>query len=223
MAAGNVTIGAYAGGQDPATLVLDAPIASHLSSGSTGAKINAAGSSADPLANPTSTYATPATVGYVIGHSLGNTGASLAGNVTVGAYAGGEDPATLLLASPANKLATDSTGRVILQPTQTGVTIPTVTTVTNEITASAIASVILSNPSHPLVTDNSGNAQISLTQAIPTTNTPQTTGDSLNAARAQGFGKWQLVGTTLTLFGPDGSTAVRTFTLDSATAPTQRA
>jgi hypothetical protein len=141
----------------------------------------------------------------------------------VGAYAGGEDPATLLLASPANKLATDSTGRVILQPTQTGVTIPTVTTVTNEITASAIASVILSNPSHPLVTDNSGNAQISLTQAIPTTNTPQTTGDSLNAARAQGFGKWQLVGTTLTLFGPDGSTAVRTFTLDSATAPTQRA
>jgi hypothetical protein len=47
-------------------------------------------------------------------------------------------------------------------------------------------------------------------------------GDALNAARAQGFGKWVLSGTTLTLYAPDGATAVRTFTLDSATAPTQR-
>ena len=61
------------------------------------------------------------------------------GNVTVGAYAASEDPATLLFLNPANKLATDSSGRVLLQPTQAGVTIPTVTTVTNQLTAAQIA------------------------------------------------------------------------------------
>jgi hypothetical protein len=45
---------------------------------------------------------------------------------------------------------------------------------------------------------------------------------ALNAARAQGFSKWVLSGTTLTLYAADGTTTVRTFTLDSANAPTQR-
>ncbi len=39
-------------------------------------------------------------------------GYSLAGNVTVGGYATGQDPATLILVTPANKLATDSGNRV---------------------------------------------------------------------------------------------------------------
>lgn len=64
--------------------------------------------------------------------------------------------------------------------------------------------------------------QIDLTQAVPTSNTAHTIGDALNAARAQGFGKWVFSGTTLTLYAEDGSTVVRTFTLDSATAPTRR-
>lgn len=63
---------------------------------------------------------------------------------------------------------------------------------------------------------------LDLTQAIPASNTAQTVGDALNAARAQGFGKWVLSGTSLVLYAGDGTTAVRTFTLDSATAPTQR-
>mgnify|MGYP003385620497 CR=1 FL=1 len=63
---------------------------------------------------------------------------------------------------------------------------------------------------------------LSLTQAVPTSNTAGTVGDALNAARAQGFGKWSLSGTTLTLYASDGTTAVRTFSLDSATAPTSR-
>jgi hypothetical protein len=70
--------------------------------------------------------------------------------------------------------------------------------------------------------NSSGLIQLDLTQAIPTSNTAQTTGDAFNAARAQGFGKWVLNGTTLTLYAPDGATAVRTFTLNSATAPTSR-
>ena len=90
-------------------------------------------------------------------------------------------------------------------------TIPTVTTttsVTNGVT----------------VTTNNDKTGYSLNlgQSVPTSNTAQTVGDALNAARAQGFGKWVLSGTTLTLYAADGTTAVRTFTLDSATAPCQR-
>lgn len=69
---------------------------------------------------------------------------------------------------------------------------------------------------------NSGNVPIDLTQSVPTSNTAQTVGDALNAARADGFGKWTTSGTTLTLYAADGTTVVRTFTLDSASAPTSR-
>lgn len=64
---------------------------------------------------------------------------------------------------------------------------------------------------------------INMTTAVPTSNTAQTVGDALNAARAQGFGKWGLVGTTLTLYAADNVTVVRTFTLDSSSSPTSRA
>lgn len=63
---------------------------------------------------------------------------------------------------------------------------------------------------------------LDLTQAVPTSNTAQTVGDAFNAARAQGFGRWVLSGTTLTLYAGNGTTVVRTFTLDSATVPTSR-
>ncbi len=63
---------------------------------------------------------------------------------------------------------------------------------------------------------------IDTTQAIALSNTANTLGDCLNAARAQGFGKWAIVGTTLTLYANDGTTSVRVFTLDSSTAPTSR-
>lgn len=66
------------------------------------------------------------------------------------------------------------------------------------------------------------SSQLDLTQAVPTSNTANTIGDCLNAARAQGFGKWTVTGTTLRLYAPDGTTVVRTFTLDSETSPSQR-
>ena len=46
--------------------------------------------------------------------------------------------AAVILASPSNLLSTDSSGRVLLQPTQTGVTIPTVTAVSSTIAANVI-------------------------------------------------------------------------------------
>lgn len=57
-------------------------------------------------------------------------------------------------------------------------------------------------------------------------NSASATGNSLRAsakaAWAQGFGRWVLSGTTLTLYGTDGTTAVRTFTIDDADNPTIR-
>lgn len=84
------------------------------------------------------------------------------------------------------------------------------------------ASLIVSDLLNGRWQDRVGAGPLDLTQAVPTSNTANTVGDALNAARAQGFGKWSLSGTTLTLYAPDGTTAVRTFTLDSATAPTSR-
>jgi hypothetical protein len=54
---------------------------------------------------------------------------------------------------------------------------------------------------------------IDLTQAVPTSNADNTVGDSLNAARAQGFGKWVLdpSAKTLKLYAPDGTTVIQTF------------
>jgi hypothetical protein len=96
------------------------------------------------------------------------------------------------------------------------------TTVTpTSFTASALPSggITLSQLQETLA---SGITTLDLTQAIPASNTAQTLGDALNAARAQGFGKWVLSGTTLTIYAADNTTVVRTFTLDSATAPTMR-
>lgn len=61
-----------------------------------------------------------------------------------------------------------------------------------------------------------------LATAVPNSNTAGTVADAFNAARAQGFGKWVLVGTTLNIYGADGVTIVRAFALDSALAPTTR-
>ena len=91
------------------------------------------------------------------------------------------------------------------------------------LTTTTIAAAILAAPSQLLQTDSSGNALISLAQPVGmTSNVGNSVGDCLNAARAQGFGRWALAGTTLTLYGSDNTTVVRTFTLDSATSPTER-
>jgi hypothetical protein len=69
-------------------------------------------------------------------------------------------------------------------------------------------------------TEIAGN--VNMAQAVPVGNTANTIGDCWNAARAQGFGKWAISGTTLNMYAPDGSTIVRSFTLDSSSAPTSR-
>jgi hypothetical protein len=147
----NVTVGAYATGQDPATLVLDVAASGHNSTNTIGNKINSAGSAGDPWSttipgsyvagtagailggnldakvSTRSTFAggavasvtSPVTVGTnndKTGYTLtasqtfsttGSVGsvtgsvAAVSANVTVGGYASGQDPATLVLDSPA--------------------------------------------------------------------------------------------------------------------------
>lgn len=62
---------------------------------------------------------------------------------------------------------------------------------------------------------------LDLTQAIANGPTIGTVGYALVAGESQGAGDWTLVGTTLTLKRRNGSTFI-TFTVDSATDPTQR-
>jgi len=76
---------------------------------------------------------------------FGPSQAAIAGNVTVGGYAASQSPDYYILATPnssGNRLTTDTSGRVTLQPVQSGVTIPTVTTVTNQLTQSQIATAV---------------------------------------------------------------------------------
>ena len=81
----------------------------------------------------------------------------------------------------------------------------------------------LSNNDKAMITYKFSQEQtLDLTQAVPTSNTTQSVGDALNAARALGFGKWVISGTTLNLYAPDNTTIVRSFTLNSATEPTAR-
>jgi hypothetical protein len=65
-------------------------------------------------------------------------------------------------------------------------------------------------------------SQLDMAQSVPTSNTAHTIGDALNAARAYGFGKWVISGTTLSLYASDNTTVIKTFTLDSGSYPTSR-
>lgn len=71
----------------------------------------------------------------------------------------------------------------------------------------------------------SGTMVLDLTQPVPVNGSaPNSVGDCLNAARAQGFGTWSLdsVRKTITLYAPDKTTVVRIFDLDSVVSPAVR-
>jgi hypothetical protein len=68
---GNVTVGSYAAGQDPATLVLDVAAAGHNSASSIGAKINAAGAASDPWSIALPGAYAAGTAGALLGNRSG--------------------------------------------------------------------------------------------------------------------------------------------------------
>lgn len=125
---GNVVVGGYAAGQDPATLVLDVAIAGHEGAGSVGAAIAAAGGSGDPWATALPGSYAAGTAGYIVGHNLdaaistrstfaGGSVASVTGNVggnvvgSVGSISGVSFPTNF------GSLAIDTGGHVKLQGT----------------------------------------------------------------------------------------------------------
>lgn len=85
---------------------------------------------------------------------------------------------------------------------------------------------VLITSGNKLKTSSLGFTSLDLTQLVPTSNTNQTVGDALNAARANGFGKWVLntgtVPPTLDIYASNGSTVIKQFTLDSISSPTTR-
>jgi hypothetical protein len=89
----NVTVGGYASGQDPATLVLDVAASSHNTAGTIGHDINAAGTASDPWATVLPGSYAAGTAGSIIGNRL-DTAVS-----TRSTYAGADTPGTTTLLS----------------------------------------------------------------------------------------------------------------------------
>jgi hypothetical protein len=96
-------------------------------------------------------------------------------------------------------------------------------------TTAQIAAAILATPANLLVTDASGRVNWNLAQPLGAPRALDTVadgsievGDALWSAVCAGAGKQTVVGTTYTIETPSTGTAIRTFTLDSSTAPTSR-
>lgn len=241
---------------DVENAVWNAVEASHLTSGSTGAALNAAGSAGDPWATSLPGSYGAGTAGNIVGTNLNATvGSRLA---TTGYTAPDNTGIGSIVAKlPTNNIADETlvinaTNAIIAAvgtPIQSGASVVLATAQPNYAPAKAGDAMTLTSaydaaktaaqagdqmdlinaPNATAITaiqsglSKPGTPQtVDLTTAVPTSNTAQTVGDALNAARAQGFGKWAISGTTLTLYASDGTTAVRTFALDSSTAPTSR-
>lgn len=143
----------------------------------------------------------------------------VSGNVTVGGYATGQDPATYILQTPANKLDTDSSGRVNL-----GKWLGSVVNSLISGRVDANAQVVGDGTFSTTGSVGSVNSPVQLDyeQELSLSPTVGTVGEALAAARAQGFGKWSISGSAFRIYAHDGTTLIKEFTLNSATSPTSR-
>jgi hypothetical protein len=100
--------------------------------------------------------------------------------------------------------------------------------VPNEVIASGVSNSMLqivnqANNDKTIINYKFLDSQIlDLSTTVPTTNIDQTVGDSLNAARAYGFGKWNINGNILEYYSADDATIIKTFTLDNPNYPRSR-
>lgn len=172
-------------------------------------------------------------------HAIVDSAVVVSGEVTVGGYATGQDPASYILATPAQKIDTDASGRVNIGKWLGSVVnslisgrVPANAQVVGDKTGYT-ASTVEDKTGYSLSTSQTFNTTgsvgsvddpvtVDLEQAISLTPTVGTVGEALAAARAQGFGKWAISGTSFLVYGHDGTTVVMEFTLNSATTPTSR-
>lgn len=136
------------------------------------------------------------------------------GNVIVGGYATGQDPATSVWGASTRTL-TDFAFNV----TVSSLTSPALSSIENQVWDALL--------SHHTTANSFGvGVNLNLSQNVPVSDvsakTTQTVGDCLSVARADGAGSLVLSGTVETVYGPDGSQVVRTFNLNDAINPTQR-
>lgn len=184
------------------------------------------------LVNPSNKLDTNTLGQVVVSGGTINTAITGQLNVLVTGYAVSANPTTLLLVNPANKLLTNVDGYVVpsgkpyVSLLTTDISGPLSATVSGYGVGFDPASQVLITSGNKLKTNSAGLIQMDMTQLFPTSNTAGTIGDAFNAMRANGFGKWILntgtVPPTLDLYGPNGSSIVKSFTLDSITAPTSR-
>jgi len=165
-----------------------------------------------PTVNSITNMVTATIFGYVI--------------LSSGTHSGAIIPTINTVTNPVTAFTTNTVNATITSPVTAFTTNTVNATITSPVTGIVTNTVTLSSGLHtgaiiPNVTEVA-SASLLLTQTIPASNTAQTVGDALNAARADGFGRWVLSGTTLTMYAADGLTVVRTFTLDNSGSPSQR-
>jgi len=207
--------------------VLDADVATHhTTSGSAGERINASGSAGDPWAAALPGGYGAGTAGHLVAANLD---ASVSSRLAASSYTAPDNAdAASAATGVADLLARLTAPRATLLDSldhldaDVSSRLPTGGFIAPDNAAIAAIQAKTDNlPANPAATGDP--MTLDMSQHVPLSNTAQTVGDALNAARAEGFGKWDLIGTTLTLYAADGATPVHAFTLNDATNPTMRA
>ena len=168
---------------------------------------------------------------------------------TVGGYATGEDPATLLLVTPANKLATNSGGQVTAASVAGAVgSVTTAVSVSGSVTVGGYASgqdpatllaaagytaaragyldLLESNldaqvSTRSQVSDVTGVWTTAMTEAYAANSSAMTPAEALYMIYSV-CAQFAVTGTSIVAKKLDGTTTALTFTMDSAIAPTER-
>jgi hypothetical protein len=214
--AGAVTVGAYSSGQDPGTYVLLNPankIAAAATTGYVSANVIQWRSGNVPNVNITGVPVVD--VGYVVGLPL----YILRG----AANAGGANTITLDNNAPAD--CSVYVGRQIKLHSGNGHG-----QVRFIISASGRVVTVhkpwVQQPASGTVYEigDLSEANLNLDQPVPLTNTAHSAGDALNAARAVGFGPMRINKSlkTIVYYASDGTTQLRSFSVDDSNRPTRR-
>jgi hypothetical protein len=135
------------------------------------------------------------------------------GAVTVAGYASGQDPATLVWAAGSRTL-TDKAGFSLATAP------PTASAITTAVVAGMASAPVGSVANN--VNLNLGQTGLSPRDLGSVADSSLTVGDGLVAAISGAAGKEAVVSTTYTVKTPFTGTTIRTFTLDSSSAPTSR-
>jgi hypothetical protein len=220
MPTGNVTVGAYAAGQDPATLVWAAATRSLTDKANFTLASNAVDAAQFTQAAADKVWTSTTRTLSAFGFSV-----TVSGNVTVGGYAAGQDPATLVWAATTRSLTDKANFTLANNAVDTAQFTQAAadkvwSTTTRTLTAFAFNVNVTG-----LTVNGDGSVNINMSQSVPFRNLTSITtlniGDAFTAARGQGAGAWDYSTTNTGIVKNPDNTTMRTFTLNGST-PTTR-